>query len=37
LDLHAVDWERLTERLEDFGGCCDYKVVMNCDPDEVLR
>ncbi|HEV7898738.1 MAG TPA: DUF2695 domain-containing protein [Planosporangium sp.] len=33
---HGIEWEALSEGLEEFGGFCDCEIVMNCDPDQVF-
>jgi hypothetical protein len=33
---NEINWDGISEGLEEFGGFCDCEIVMNCDPDEVL-
>jgi hypothetical protein len=33
---NGLEWDHLTEGLEEFGGFCDCEIVMNCDPDDIL-
>ena len=33
---NGLEWDRLTEGLEEFGGFCDCEIVMNCVPDDIL-
>jgi hypothetical protein len=33
---NGLEWDDLTEGLEEFGGFCNCEIVTNCDPDDIL-
>jgi hypothetical protein len=35
-ESHGIDWAELEAGLQEFGGVCDCKIVLNVQPEEIF-